>query len=378
MRIAIDARPLHWPGIGRYIRELVYHLALVDKVNDYFIWVNVEQKQTIFNSVPTNIRFIRFRSSIHSINEQLEMTWRLYKDKIDLLHCPSSLLVPIWAPCTMVVTVHDMLFKSKPIMLSGIIARTYFTIINNRAINQASQIITVSDFTHQELLKTYPKLEHITATIHNGIAPVFSKIDNDKKSSDIHKVLGIQNEYIIAVGSLKTHKNFNRLVRAYARLKEHIRNKLSLVIVTSGNLRNPDTSLHEVIQELDLGNQVIITSDLSDIDLAHAYSKARAFISVSIYEGFGLPVAEAMACGTAIIASDIQVFHEVAEDAAVFVDPKNEQAITSVLEEIATDIKLVNSLKTKSKVRSRHFDWELTARNTLSAYNNAVQDKTNQ
>lgn len=372
MRIAIDARPLHWPGIGRYTRELVTHLVQMDAENEYYIWVNTGCWEKIFPSIPQRFRLVEFRSKVHSLGEQMEMSWRLVRDRIDVLHCPSSLVVPFWVPCAMVLTVHDMLFKSRPDSISGLVAQAYFKIIHHRGIRQAKRIITVSEFTRRELVKHHSQTADLTRTVYNGISPAFAKGVKRGSDNKIHATLGVQCDYFITVGALKKHKNFNRLVRAYACLPDTIRSAFSLVIVTRSDLRNPDLSLYEVLRELNLGDQVIVVSGLSDRELALAYSGARAFISVALYEGFGLPIVEAMACGTAVIASNIPVFNEVAGDAATFVDPEDEQSIAEALERAAVDDALVNTLQTKGLARSRQFTWTQTARDTLATYISTV------
>jgi alpha-1,3-rhamnosyl/mannosyltransferase len=144
------------------------------------------------------------------------------------------------------------------------------------------------------------------------------------------------------------------------------------VIIARSDLRAPDLEVHDVLRELNLGDEVRIINGLPEDDLVAAYSAARAFISVALYEGFGLPIVEAMACGTAVVASDIEVFREVAGDAATFVNPTDEKEIAAALQRAASDDDLVQIMQTKGLARSERFTWQQTAYDTLATYRSAV------
>lgn len=272
----------------------------------------------------------------------------------------------------MVLTVHDLLFKARPEFLNGVIARSYFTIIHGRAVSQAARIITVSDFTRRELERFHPVAADKACTVYNGIAAAF---DGKRKTADLEnskEKTGVEKPYFIAVGSLKRHKNFVTLLRGFAQLLAKGVAPVHLVVVSRQDLRNPDKSITGLIEKLCLSEHVTFLDNLSEEELAAAYSGAEAFVSISLYEGFGLPVAEAMASRVPIILSDIEVFREIAGAHAIYVAPRSASSLATAMQQVLDDKESCRKIADAACQRSRMFSWSGAAEKTLAVYRSVI------
>ena len=164
---------------------------------------------------------------------------------------------------------------------------------------------------------------------------------------------------------MQPRKNLIKLIQAFSRIRDKI-NGIQLVIVGAEKWRS--SSIHSLVYEQNLENDVIFTGYLTDDDLVALYNLARVFIYPSLYEGFGLPILEAMACGTPVICSNTSSMPEVAGEAAMYIDPNNEKDIALALLEIIQDDRLAHSLSSKGKLWVNEFSWAKTARETLALY----------
>jgi glycosyltransferase involved in cell wall biosynthesis len=372
MHIAIDARALNWPGIGRYIRELTNQLLQLQGPCEFHLFINHEEQASLFIGSGQTPQFTVIRSKVHSLSEQIELPWHLRQKKIDLFHAPSSLVAPFWVPCPIVLTVHDLLFKASPQFLSGIVARSYFNIIHDRSVARAGRIITVSDFTRKELQRFHPGAAAKARTVHNGIAGAFFERATPAAIEEFKHLAGITGPYFLAVGSLKRHKNFVAMLRAFAELKNRHSDPLQLVIIAKRDVRNPDENVAAVVHALALSEHVVFIDNLTEAQLSAAYSGAEAFISTSLYEGFGLPIAEAMACLTPVIVSDIEVFREVTSGHALYADPHSVASIIRAMRRVLDDKAGCATIARGAARHSRNFSWATAAGKTLAIYGEAM------
>ena len=212
----------------------------------------------------------------------------------------------------------------------------------------------------------------VTVT-HNGYEAYFSpQIATPDEAKTIRQKFKITGEYLLAVGSVQPRKNLVRLLRAYATLREqHAEFQLQLVIV-GRKLWLYQEILRE-IQQQKFAPDVIVTDYVSDKDLPALYRSATALVYPSLFEGFGLPPLEAMACGTPVITSNTSSLPEVVADAAILVDPYNENDIAGAMLKIAFDEQLKLQLREQGIVRARHFTWRAAAEKTLAIYRSIHQ-----
>ncbi len=370
LRIGIDARPLRWPGIGRYVRELITQLAAIDRVDQFFVYCDREQSAACFRDRWPNVRVVTVRSPLYSFGEQMRLPIRILRDRLDLFHAPSSLVVPFLCPCRLVVTVHDLLLKNHPEHLPSWLAKVYFVLMNAAALRSAKQLLTVSDFTRSELVAAYPGYADKARTAHNGVGSAFRPARDERQLLKLKQALRLRNQYALYVGTYKKHKNVPFLIEAFARLDPKLRSGLQLLLLGPRDPRFPEVDT--LIEKLNLQPDVVQIDRVEEEDLIALYSGAAAVVVPSMFEGFGFPVLEAMACGTAIIATRIPALVEVAGDCAIFVEPGDCAGLAAALTRLVEEGGLRDRVAAAGLQRSARFTWRRTALETLAAYRAAV------
>jgi glycosyltransferase involved in cell wall biosynthesis len=369
-RIGIDARPLRLPGIGRYLSELIGQLADLDTIDRFFVYCGNEKAAARFRGRWPHVQVTLLSSGIYSVGEQLQLPLRILRDRLDLFHAPTSLVVPIVRSCPLVVTVHDLLLRNHPENLPSRLARIYFTIMNEVALRWSRQVLTVSDFTRDELVAAYPQYAGKARTTHNAAGPAFQPARDDGRITRLRQQLGLRNRYFLYVGTYKKHKNLPFLIEAYAALALELRASCQLLLIAPRDPRYPEVDAQ--IARHRLHRDIVQVDHVDEDDLIALYGSAEAVVAPSIYEGFGFPVLEGMACRTAVIATRIPAFVEVAGDCALFAGTDDRPGMTAALARILGDPVLRIRLAAAGHERSTRFSWRNTARATLAAYRTAL------
>lgn len=352
MKIAVDARMIKMSGIGTYIQNLMkngcYDIALGRK----------EEIETVKNDIQT----IEFDAPIYGIKEQLKFPYKeLKKQKPDVLHVPHY-NVPIFYRGKMVVTIHDLTHLVLPEFLPNKFAYFYAKFMIWVAIKKSSQILTVSENTKRDLIKMFKvKPEKITVT-YNGVGEEF--VEKDKKEIEyLYNRFNIPNDkkIIMYVGNLKPHKNLERLLDAYSK----IQNKEETCLLLVGKAFANYNALEEKEKSLKIENNVIHTGIVSQEELVDLYNLADLFVFPSLYEGFGLPILESLACGTPVICSNTSSMPEVGGDVVTYVNPLDIEQITKSIEK-----ELIKDKKIDANAKSwiEQFDWEKIADKTKEKF----------
>lgn len=345
MKVAVDARMLKMSGIGTYIQNLMkndcYNIALGKK----------EEIETVKN----NMEIIDFNAPIYGIKEQLKFPYRkLKKQKIDVLHVPHY-NVPIFYRGKMIVTIHDLTHLVLPEFLPNKFAYLYAKFMIWLAIKKANKVITVSQNTKNDILKMFKVNPDKIQVIYNGVGEEFEKKENQELEFLCEKFNIPKNKKIIMyVGNLKPHKNLERLLEAYSKIQDIDSTCLLLV----GKAFSNYNVLEEKEKNLKIDNRVIHTGIVSQEELVYLYNLADLFVFPSLYEGFGLPILEALACGTPVICSNTSSMPEVGGDVVTYIDPMNIEQITQSIQQ-----ELHNGKKINEKVADwvKEFDWEKIA-----------------
>lgn len=365
MRVMIDARKSGF-GILRYCENLISGLARIDRNNQYVIIQNkTDQKKRIEadNFKTVYVSYPRF-----SIKTLLFLHKVLHREKIDVFHSP-SIMFPVFAKCPVVLTVHDLIplrfykghsrYKLLPFWIIKLIIFT--------ALKKADQLITVSQFTRNEILNFAPFLRKRINVIHNSLSNTFKKMLAKDEIQSVERKFSLPRRIILYTGSMKPHKNVDRLLRAFKHLKERI-NVEDVCVVLSGGEKENIIRLKKLALDLGIDGNVIFTDMLSAEELAGLMNLAEVFVFPSLYEGFGLPPLEAMACGTPVITSNRASLPEVVGDAALLINPESEEDIASAMHRLLSDENLRNQLIQKGFERVKMFSWEETAKQTLEVY----------
>jgi glycosyltransferase involved in cell wall biosynthesis len=354
-RIGVNALYLIPGGVGGteiYLRELLAALACIDTINEYFVFANLETGQDL---IPRQANFLWKPQAVHAVFRPARILWEqavlpleAWRYSLDVLFNP-GFTVPLAAPCPSVTTFHDLQHKRYPEYFRWF-DLPFWKFLLWAAAHRSRRLIAVSEATRSDLLHFYRlRAERVTVVAH-GVNPQFFALDRSHIGP-----------YLLCVSTLHPHKNIERLVRAYARKPREHR------LVLAG-LRGFQTSaIEDLITGLGVGERVKIPGWLPREELIRLYERAHAFVYPSMFEGFGMPVLEAMAAGLPVACADIPALREVAGEAALFFDPLDEDALAAALDRIATDTELRETLATAGPERARPFTWIRTAEQTLAA-----------
>lgn len=383
MRIGVDARVLLKPktGIARYLRNLITNLLLIDEKNRYVLFMD-KKGDFDFSAPNCEERVIWLPSLGKKWVRQLEspfwmnlcLPWGLRKEHIDLLFCPNS-ISPVRRTCKKLLVIHDFC----PILFPELGKKFYAYYLRKTFLSEmkeVSKVITVSHNSKKDVIQLFNVPEDKIKTIHSGVESIFKPIDDRLLQNErLQKYDLIAKDFILYVGGLNPRKNVIRLINAYYKLRKSKIIKHRLVIV--GGEKQPYLYIEKLVKTLGLENDVILTGYVADEDLPYIYSRADLFVYPSLYEGFGFPPLEAMACGTPVVSSNISSIPEVTGDAAVLVNPNDTNAIAEGISEVLINDDLRQNMIRKGLERAKLFSWKKTAKETLSIFEEVYQEGDN-
>jgi glycosyltransferase involved in cell wall biosynthesis len=355
IRIGINALYLIPGGVGGteiYLRELLKALAELDQANEYLVFTNLETqselvpRQTNFHWKPQAVH-ARFRPA-RILWEQMVLPFEAARYRLDVMFNP-GFTAPIFAPCRQVTVFHDLQHKRHPEYFRWF-DLPFWQLLLWAAAHRSHRLIAVSEATRSDLLHYYRIPKERVTVVHHGVEPAFSRLDRSHMES-----------YLLCVSTLHPHKNLPRLIRAYGRKKRDFR------LILPGLRGFHANTIERLIEEMGLRDSVRITGWVPREELYTLYERARAFVYPSTFEGFGMPVLEALAAGIPVACSNIPPLREVAGDAALFFDPMNEDDIASGIERLMDDASLQERLTTSGRERARAFTWRQSAEQTLKA-----------
>ncbi len=368
MRIGIDARLVFYSkaGIGQYIIHLARGLAQLKTPDDSFLLLQSHKDAT---KIINNHNFARaplWTPSHHRLEQQalrLE-TGRL---GLDLLHSP-DFIPPFKRNYKSVITVHDLAFLLYPQFMTRESARYYGQI--DHAVRSTDHIIAVSQATKQDLIKLLGVPQEKITVIYEGINPKYRQIDKTQAATFVKNTFGLEPGFIFFISTIEPRKNIPTLLKSYRLLKDRYGCQEKLVLAGSKGWLFEEVD--ETVKKHKLDNDVILLGRVRDSEVNYLYNAASMLVYPSFYEGFGLPPLEAMNCGTPVIVSNIKVMPEVVGDAALLIDPHDEEALAIAMNRLLTDNTLRQELITKGLKRASIFSWEQTARETLDVYHQTI------
>ncbi len=378
MHIGIDAHAIgaRQGGNETYIRNLIKALAEIDGKNRYTIYLANPEAAAIWRNGFTEqfpnfeIRSLPPPTPLVRVPVALAVELRLRP--VDLLHVQFT--APPFCRVPVVATIHDLAFEHLPETFTRR-GSLQLKLTVRRTAKKAARIATVSEYSRQDLLRTYKLPPEKVVVTHNGVEPHFSpQCNSAHESSEIRRRFGVERDFILAVGSLQPRKNLVRLIRAYAKLRSEQERFNHQLVIVGRKLWLTDEIFAEVKKQK-WANDVILTGYVADEDLPALYRAASAFVYPSIFEGFGLPPLEAMACGTPVVTSNTSSLPEVVEDAALLIDPYNEQDLANALQRIVGDELLRVRLRKHGAEQAKKFTWRAAAEKTLQLYRESFTSK---
>jgi len=354
VRIGINALYLIPGGVGGteiYLRELLAALAELDKVNEYLVFTNIETpsdlvpKQANFHWKPQAVH-ARFRPA-RILWEQFALPFEAARCRLDVLFNP-GFTAPVFSPCQQVTVFHDLQHKRHPEYFRWF-DLPFWRFLLWAAAHRSQKLIAVSAATAADLLRFYHVPTERVAVIPHGVEAAFSALDRSHLEA-----------YLLCVSTLHPHKNLPRLIRAYGSTPRDFR------LILAGLRGFHAEAIERLIDEMGLRDSVQITGWVPRQELYSFYEHARAFVYPSVFEGFGMPVLEALAAGIPVACSDIPPLREVAGDAALYFNPLDEDEIASAIESVMSDASLQERLAQAGRERAREFTWEKSAGQTLA------------
>jgi glycosyltransferase involved in cell wall biosynthesis len=364
MRVAIDARKLHDFGIGTYTRNLLRHLARIDHDNEYVLLCH-QSDLGIGTQLGTNFRTVLESSPNYSIHEQIHVPWVLHRERPDVFHAPHYAM-PLAVRCRSLVTIHDCIHLMFPQYLPNRAAYVYAKAAMWGAARRAHRILTVSEASKRDIIRLLDVPPEKIVVVYNAIDERFRVTPSEAAIALVRERYQLDHRFMLYVGNIKPHKNLVRVVEAFDRLRKRGFDDLMLLIIGDEISKLP--ALRRAVHNHKLHKHVRFLGYLPDDTLAILYRLAAVFVFPSLYEGFGLPPLEAMACGTPVVTSNVSSLPEVTGDAAVLVDPYDVQSITDGIAKVLSDPALREDLRMKGIARARTFSWERSVARTREIY----------
>lgn len=379
MNIGIDINCLLFDqsGFGHYTTHLVKNLLILDKKNHYFLYANFIRKsrqrrqmiddlvaQTKAKNVTVRVLPLPAHWKEILIGTPYPYT-NLIKDPLDLYFAPHFAGIPKNGFPKMVVTIHDLVFMKFPEHRGAL--SDFYLKRTKIAIEKSQQIIADSLSTKKDLIDLLGVSSNKIKVVSLGVDHLFKKINNQKEIVlRTQKYIDLGQKYILAVGNLEPRKNLSVIVKAFSLLPLKLQQQYKIVFVGGKGWNN--SRLQQTIHDHNLSSKVIFTGFVKDEDLPYIYNRASVFIYPSLYEGFGLPPLEAMACGTPVICSNTSSLPEVVGRAGLLINPQDETEIAQAMKKILNSPLLAQKLSAKGQKQAEKFSWAKTARETLAVF----------
>jgi glycosyltransferase involved in cell wall biosynthesis len=368
MRVGIDAHHINGKpqGSRTHLLELIRALSRISE--DEILIYSFRPWETRMLLAAPSLRHRRVFPESARLRLPLVVPALEILDRLDLFH--SQYLAPPWSVVPEVVTIHDVLFETHRELFEGAFSKRSVRLIR-RSARRARIVLTVSEFSRKALVEVYRLPEERVLVTGNAADPERFRpmTPMERETSDLRRRYRIEGPFLLSVGRLEPRKNLGRLIRAFGRVRERLDRGLVLALAGA-----EDFGSNEILEEarrLPAGS-VRFLGPVTDEELPSFYNLAEALAYPSLAEGFGLPVLEAMACGTPVLSSPRGALTEVGGEAVLWVDPEKEEEVASGLERILTDDALRKRLAHQGPLRAREFSWEETARRTVSAYRKAA------
>lgn len=375
--IGIDYTAAHeqGAGIGRYVRELVRALAALDDSTSYRLFVAGAQRRALppppganFAWRPTRITPLWFARLWHRL--QLPLPVEVFTGPVRLFHATDFTLPPTLPGVRTLLTVHDLSFVRAPETATPVL-KAYLDAVVPRSVRRATHVLADSQATKDDLVELYGTPPDKVTVLLGGVNPEFGPVtDADARQAARARYNLPPNPYVFSVGTVQPRKNYARLIEALAALGPQY---ADYHLVIAGGRGWLDAPIYQTVRDLGMGERVHFTGFARDEDLPALYSDAVCLAYPSLYEGIGLPVLEAMACGTPVVTSTVSSLPEVTGDAALLVDPYDVEALAGALRRLLDDSALRETLIARGTHQAAFFTWERAAAQLLAVYRQMVQ-----
>jgi glycosyltransferase involved in cell wall biosynthesis len=358
--IGIDYTPAYdqGGGIGRYVRELVTALANCDHETDYRLFVaGAARSETLPPSPGPNFRWTPSRLPAEWFariwhRARMPIPVERWVGRVALFHATDFVLPPTRPTTRTVLTVHDLSFVRAPETASPSLRR-YLDRVVPRSVSRADHVLADSQATKDDLIALYGTAPEKVTVLLSGVNPRFQPVHDPAELAAVRARYGLGDvPFVLAVGTVQPRKNYERLIEALSKLSD----KQAHLVIAGGRgwLQGP---IYAAVDSLGMRERVHFIGFAEDADLPALYSAARCVAFPSLYEGFGLPILEAMACGTPVVTSNVSSLVEVAGNATLLVDPLSVEQIAAALDLLVHDSGLCERLVALGSERVKLFTW---------------------
>lgn len=368
MKIGIDARCLceeKYSGISEYTHNLVKHLLKIDNQNQYFLFYNSAKASFVPEFSHPNVTYKGFKYP----NKIFNLAIRFFKvaalDKmlggVDVFITPTFLFTNLSKDCKKLLIIHDLSFEIYPEFFTAK-RRLWHTLIGPKKISrQADEIIAISDNTKNDIIKIYGVEEDKIKVLHNGINEMYFKEVSSAVKDKVQEKYNLPKEYIFYLGNLEPRKNIESLLLAFEKIKNQ-----NIQLVIAGSQAWKYNKIYKIWQKSPAKDRIKFLGYVDSDDKPALYSLAKLFVYPSIYEGFGLPPIESMACGTPVVSSFTSSLVESVGNAGLLIDPNNYNDLAKTIDKFLSDSILEQELIKRGLAHSRNFDWDKASREILN------------
>ena len=361
-------------GIGRYTRELIAALARLDQVTPYILFAANPSRKPLptapgpnFTWVPTSLSTDWLARLWH--RAKLPIRIEGWTGPIALLHSPDFALPPVRLETRTLLTVHDLSFVRSPETAAPGL-RDYLNAVVPRCVRRADHVLADSEATRQDLIELYQTSSDKISVLYSGVDARFQPITNTVALARVRKRYALGGDpFILSVGTIQPRKNYGRLIEAFRRS-----DIAGVKLVIAGGKGWLDQPIYEQAVAAGLSARIQFLGFVDDADLPALYSAAALFAFPSLYEGFGLPALEAMACGTPVVTSNVSSLPEVVADAALTVDPLDVDALAHAVSKAMADSAQRKRLAAAGIKRAKQFTWEKAAEQLYGHYQRLADD----
>jgi glycosyltransferase involved in cell wall biosynthesis len=373
MHVVLDARYIarRQSGVGAYTQRLIMGLAMIDRRNRYTCLVaangpGLPVQQANVGAVPTRVSFEdHLRGDLWLLTY---LPFRLRGLRADVYHGPAVFLPLVKLGYRTVVTIHDLVSFRFPDTVPWRYS-VYMRLMTRLAARSADRIIAVSHATKADLVQTLGVPPAKIAVIHEGVGPEFARPLPPESIDAVVRRYGLRRPYCLFVGNLEPRKNLPTLIEAFAEVRRRRGpGGPSVQLVLAGTRAWLHAGIFRAVEQHGIGDDVAFTGYVPNGDLPALYAGATCFTFPSLYEGFGLPVLEAMAAGAPVIAARTGSIPEVAGDAALLVDARGPAELALAIEAVLSDAALRERLVARGRARAAAFAWDTVSRQTLAVY----------
>jgi glycosyltransferase involved in cell wall biosynthesis len=351
-------------GINWYIYNLLHHLPEVASDIGYTVFMS-ERRYAAAPGIRLQVsRLPTGRPPVRILWEQALQPWAVRRAKVDLLHSP-AFVSPLVSACPLVVTVHDLSFLFFPQSFRTL-NRSYLRLFTRLSVRRARRVLAVSKSTKRDLVQHYGLSPAKVDVVYNGVDSAFRPLPADQVAA-FRRQAGLPDRFMLFVGTLEPRKNVVRLIEAYALLPKE---RPPLVLV--GGKGWLYDQIFARVEALNLSGQVHFAGYVLAEDLPLWYNAADLFVYPSLYEGFGLPALEAMACGTAVITSTASSLPEVVGEAGMMVNPADTEALATAMEQVLRARDVREQMQAEGLAQAQGFSWAKAAQCTVDSYRRAL------